>query len=176
MRADVSTRARSQGEGGQVIVLMALFLSLVGLAIVGTVLDFGLLAARNSAADAAAYLGAQAGGGTINDAAFSAGRLALVGVSGGSCSVTGTGAPTGSCQEGGLLTAAGACAVVAAANDAASSAKIICTQRGLTVTATVQQTVTFPVGICGVGGRVKSTRQAGPAYGTNHSIQLSQLP
>lgn len=151
---------------------MALFLSFVGLAIVGTVLDFGLLAARNSAADAAAYLGAQAGAGAINPSALYSGKLALVGTSGDICTVTGTGAPAGSCEQSGAPTAAGACATVAAANDAASSAKVTCVQRGLMVTATVQQTVTFPVSVFGVGGRVKSTRQAGPTYGTNHSITL----
>lgn len=165
---------RASDESGQVIVLMALFLSLVGLAIVGTVLDFGLLAARNSAADAAAYLGAQAGGGMINASAFElSGQLSLAGISGDICTVTGAGAPVGSCEQSGAPTAAGACAAVAAANDAASSVKVTCVQRGLMVTATVQQTVTFPVSVFGVGGRVKSTRQAGPTYGTNHSIRLS---
>lgn len=165
---------RAKGESGQAIVLMALFLSLVGLAIVGTVLDFGLLAARNSAADAAAYLGAQAGGGMINSKAFEvSGQLRLVGISGGACTEVGTEPLVGSCWQGGTLTAAGTCATVSGQNDPVPTARVTCVQRGLMVTATVQQTVTFPVAVFGVGGKVKSTRQAGPTYGTSHTIVIS---
>ena len=40
------------------------------------------------------------------------------------------------------------------------------------ITATVQQTVTFPVSVFGVGGNVKSTRSAGATFGTNHSVKI----
>lgn len=172
LRAERMTVGAAGDEDGQVIVLMALFLALVGLAIVGTVLDSGLLGARNSAADAAAYLGAQAGAGTVNDAAFYSGTLALVGTSGGSCTEMGTGSPLGRCEQDGAPTAAGVCAAVAAQNDALASVRVTCLQSGRTVTATVQQTITFPVSVFGVGGNVTSTRSAGATFGTNHSVKI----
>ena len=165
---------RGGGERGQVLVLYALILGLIGVAIIGMVADVAVLEFRNSTADSAAYLGAQAGAGTINKAAFDSGKLTLAGASGDSCTESSGGAHSGVCSDGGGSTAAGVCASVAVENDGGVNVTATCTQRGIHLMATVRQRVPLPVAVFGATGSVQSTRMAGATYGTNKYYPIPQ--
>jgi hypothetical protein len=163
-----------RGEGGQVLILYALILGLVGVAIVGMVADMAVLEFRNSSADSAAYLGAQAGAGDINQADFYAGALALAGQSGDSCTVYSGGSESGTCTGSGGDTAAGLCAGVAVEDDAGPNVMATCTQTGISLTLSVKQTVPLPIAVFGVTGSVRSTRTAGATFGTNKYFPIPQ--
>jgi hypothetical protein len=166
--------SRDSGEGGQVLILYALILGLVGIAIIGMVADMAVLEFRNSSADSAAYLGAQAGAGDINQAAFYAGSLALAGQPGDSCTVYSGGSESGTCTGSGADTAAGLCASVAVQDDPGPNVVATCVQQGVILTLSVKQTVALPVAVFGVTGSVRSTRTAGATFGTNKYFPIPQ--
>ncbi len=166
---------RDEGQAGQVLVLYALILGLIGVAIIGMVADAAVLEFRNSAADSAAYLGVQAGAGTIDQAAFiETGGLTLAGASGDSCTEYSDGAQSGVCTYGGGSSAAGVCASVAVKNDPGVNVTATCTQHGIIVTAIVKQRVPLPVAVFGATGSVQSTRTAGATAGKNKYVPLPQ--
>ncbi|HUY61027.1 MAG TPA: hypothetical protein VMW49_04050 [Candidatus Dormibacteraeota bacterium] len=127
------------GQWGQVLLMAVLVLSLVGVGLLATVGDLAVLASRQSAADTASYLGAEAGAADLLPASTYQGQRVLA--SG----------------------AADVCAATAQQNDLAAT--VTCTQSAAGVRARVRQVVALPIGFFGSTATVAASRRASIGYG-----------